>query len=116
MNIRLRERCGPLLMAAVVTMFGAQSALAGDWSTEARPIAIEPTYVPDRIMFAIDTSIGACPAGTFFTWIAKGGTEAAKIANIQAVLAVLMNAKATSRQIRLYGNNAGCTIDYIHLL
>ncbi|PTQ10256.1 hypothetical protein CLG96_14210 [Sphingomonas oleivorans] len=78
--------------------------------------AVEPTCMPVSVGFQTDNGAGSCPAGSWLNWLAKGSDAAAKAANTQAVLSVLITAQVTHRKVRLHGNNLNCTIDFIHLL
>ena len=78
-------------------------------------ITIEVTYVPVAVPFTVNLPAGNCPAGTFLNWNARGSTAEEKAQNIQAVISGLLTAKSANRTIEICGNNAGCTVDYIHL-
>ena len=109
----LRLKAG--LVAGVLLAFGATPALTYDWMATGNIATIESTYMPGRIVFQMTVSGGSCTSGAWLTWYAKGVDAAEKQANVQAVLAVLMSAKLSGQQIRIYGNNTGCTVDYMHL-
>ena len=91
-------------------------ATASDWALDAHVIRVEPSYIPEKVNIQIDTSAGSCPAGSWIQWIARGADQQAKIANAQAVLATAMTALAAGRRVTLVGNNAGCSLDFIHLV
>jgi len=59
---------------------------------------------------------GSCPAGAFLAWVPAGADVATRISNGQAVLSGLLTAFATGKKIRLFENNTGCSIRYIHLI
>jgi hypothetical protein len=99
-----------------IALFSPRQALAYDWVIEVNVLVIEPSYVPSLINFVVDGGAGSCPAGSWLAWNAQGADQPSKIANIQAVLAVLMTAKAGGTKVRLHGNNAGCSIEHIHAL
>ena len=108
----MRKRILSLAIVALTSI--ALPAGANDWSVLARVTSVEATYMPGHISFKVDTTAGNCPAGTFLTWSAQGSTEAAKIANVNAVYAGLISALHTNRQVTLFGVNSGCAVQYIH--
>lgn len=91
-------------------------AAAYDWTIETTLVVVEPTYVPEAVQFQIPVAAGSCAAGTWLKWNARGSDSASKIANAQAILSIMVAAEMSGKRIRIMGNNAGCTIDYIHLL
>lgn len=91
-------------------------ALAYDWIANGRVVSIEASYVPSSIPFRLDVGGGACPPGSPLSWSGRGATAAEQQQSVQAILAVLMTAQATGRSVQVYGNNSGCTIDYIYLM
>lgn len=101
-------------LVALPFLLMASPAAAYDWMVVGDVNNIEVTYMPDRVVFELNVAAGTCAAGSMLAWIAKGADAASKIANVQAILSVLMTAKTTGKQIRIYGNNSGCTVDYIH--
>lgn len=106
-------------LTSLVALAMATAAPAGttDWGIGAgRVTRLEATYMPDAITFQIDQGGGNCPAGTWLRWNSQGSDEAEKIANGQAVYAMLLTAEASGRPVTLYGNNAGCIVMYIHML
>lgn len=91
------------------------NSYAFEWSVEAKVTLVQPTYMPNEASFQIDTSIGACPAGTWMRWPAKGSTEASKISNANSVYSTLMTAFVSGKTVRVYGVNDRCTIEFIHM-
>lgn len=104
------------LLLLIPFLIIAQPAWATDWMIETKITAIEPTYIPLKISFWTESGAGSCPAGSIYNWNAQGADQPAKIANVQSVLATLMTALMTGKRVRLYGNNAACGIEFIHLL
>jgi hypothetical protein len=91
--------------AAASFAAAANSASANDWVVEPRIQVIETSYMPGRVVVTIDVNAGTCAAGAWLTFLARGATEAERIASTQATLAGLMTAQASSRPVRLYGSN-----------
>ena len=103
------------LLAVLATILGT-SAYAYDWGAAGNVTMIEGTYVPDAVTFTIDVDSGNCTAGSLLRWNAKGTDLQSRIANVQAVMTLLLTARTTGKRIQIYGNNSGCTVDFIHLL
>jgi hypothetical protein len=104
------------IVAAAFLAFAAAPASAYDWVVEARVQVIETTYMPGQVGFTIDVNAGACAAGAWLTFFARGTTEAERIASAQAMLAALMTAKASNQPVKLHGSNDGCVINFVHLI
>jgi hypothetical protein len=44
-----------------------------DWAFgQVHVTIVEVTFIPDRILFQIDTAVGPCPANTWLTWRGHG--------------------------------------------
>jgi hypothetical protein len=106
---------GRCLSAGFVLALGLNApAQAYDWNITTQPTVIEATYMPTSVNFQVAHAAGSsCPVGTFLVWNAKGADAPAKAANAAAVMSMVMTAKATNRSLVLFGNNSGCTIDFI---
>jgi hypothetical protein len=91
-------------------------ANAYDTSFFGKVTYIEPTYVPDGIIFHLDAGGGSCAAGSNLTWTVRGSTEASRIANAQAILSVLMTAKMSGSSIDVYVNNSDCSVQFLHVI
>lgn len=100
-----------LLMTCVAT-----PAPAYDAQIIGRITMIEPTFVPSHIVFKSDNGAGSCVAGALLSWPARGNTADEKIANIQAILAMLQTAKATAGNVAIYVSFSNCSVEYIHFL
>ena len=101
-------------------MFERPSALpavsfAYDWDVVAHVTQIEASYVPTQVYFAIDQNAGTCAAGPWllFTGNAAGGSLTD---NVKAIYAGLLTALQSGNQVEVYGNNAGCTVTFVHFL
>ena len=106
--------CAPLVALA---MASAAPAGTTDWEiASGHVIRLEATYMPDAITFQVDQDAGNCPAGVFLRWNSQGPDEAEKIANGQAVYAMLLTSEASGHPVTLYGDNAGCVVMYIHMI
>lgn len=102
------------LAAAACLALPAQ-AFAYDWSMIGRVTFIEGTYAPNVLPFKIDGGTGNCPAGNLLYWNPQGPDSTAKASNYNAILAILLTAKTTKQYVNLFGNNNGCTIDYLYI-
>ncbi|OWQ86815.1 hypothetical protein CDN99_19045 [Roseateles aquatilis] len=104
------------LMGALVPASRSQTDPGYDWSVVgARVTSMEVTYMPDRILFAIESNVGSCGAGTWLTYEGSQGDTAMRHANVKAVYAALVAAKVGGTTIRAYGRNAGCKAIFFYL-
>ncbi|MDH0866382.1 hypothetical protein [Mitsuaria sp. GD03876] len=94
----------------------AQGDPGYDWSViGTNVIAMEVTYMPDRILFAVEGNAGSCGSGTWLTYEGSQSDNAARQANVKAVYAALVAAKTTGTPIRIYGRNSGCKAIFFYL-
>ena len=94
----------------------AQGDPGYDWSVIGTKVtAMEVTYMPDRILFAVEGNAGNCGSGTWLTYAGTQSDNAARQANVKAVYAALIAAKTTSTPIRIYGINSGCKVTFFYL-
>jgi len=95
-------------------------ALAYDWSTVASVAAIEGTHVPSIVRFWVTSKVSTCPTGQEFgsqlDYSPIGSTADERIANAQAVTSILMTAKVTGRQIKIFGRSSDCVVEFIYLV
>lgn len=108
------QRAGTFVALTVAVM--ATPALAYDASFTGKVTMIEPTYMPDGVIFRLDYGAGACSAGSSLTWTVRGTTEAAKIANSQAILSALITAQASGRTVGVFVNTSNCSVEFLHFL
>lgn len=104
---------------AAVALLSASSAMpvfAHDATFTGKITMIEPTYMPEGIIFRSDGGAGSCQAGASLTWNVRGNTEAARIANSQAILSALMTAQVAGRTVGVYANSSNCSVEFIHFL
>jgi len=104
------------VLAGLLSIPVSAPAAAYDWTVEAYVNVIEISYLPERVVFTVNADAGSCAAGGWLAWISKGVSDVEKSASSEAVLAGLMTARATNRPVRIYGTNANCTVQFIHLL
>lgn len=89
-------------------------AMAYDWAITTKVTSIEASYMPDSLPFKVAGAGGSCAAGQLLTWNRKGSTDALKQSNATSVYALLLTALVNNRNIIVYGNNTGCTVDFIY--
>lgn len=77
----------------------------------AKVTLVEPTTMPSVVKFQIDKSLPSCPAGTYLRWDRDAE-------NNKAVLASLLTAMATGRNIRIYiaDGDTTCRGLFLHVL
>jgi hypothetical protein len=90
-------------------------AFAYDWEVTAHVLRVEGSYVPAYVNFQVDQNAGTCLAGQWLEF-AGNSTSGNLPANVQAVYAGLLMNLQTGAQIAVFGDNSGCTVDYIHFL
>ena len=91
-------------------------ALAYDWSVGAKVTLIEATYAPWNLPFQVNKDAGNCRAGSMLYWHPKGSDATAQAQNYQALLAVLLTAKATGQLVQVFGNNSDCSVDFLYII
>lgn len=71
---------------------------------------VEPTYMPERITFRMDTGNNTCPAGNWFTWRKDEK-------NNRAVYAGLLTAMISGKTVNfvLEDNATDCVGSYLHI-
>lgn len=94
-----------------LAVFSIESANALQ-SFEGKVTAVEPTYLPARVSFAMTTGTSVCPAGTFLVW------QNADQSNNKAVYMTLLTAFVAGKTIRFYYNDgdATCTGRFLHVI
>lgn len=90
-------------------------AMAYDWAMTTKVTSIEASYMPDSLLFKVAGAGGSCAAGQLLGWNRKGSTDALRQSNATSVYALLLTALASNRDIVIYGNNTGCTVDFIYI-
>jgi len=75
-------------------------------------IFVEPTYMPNQVVFKMDTGNLTCPKGQYLKWNKNN------IENNKAILMTVTTALATGQRVRFYFNDgdSNCLGRYIHLL
>lgn len=81
----------------------------------ARVTLIEPTYMPDSIGFWIDKPVGACPAGAFLRWYARGADAAAKTTNVNAIYSGLVTAMTSGKTVNLSVEDSNCSVNFFQM-
>ena len=76
---------------------------------------LEPTYVPNNLVLAIDKSAGACLAGPWLFYNGAPGSNNLP-ENIKAMYAGLMAAMLSGNLIEVTGDDSGCLVTNIHFL
>ena len=110
----MRHIC-KILLAVAACMF-CSPAEAYDWViSNAHAVIVEADSMPTAVTFIIDQNAGSCPSTGFLKYNVKGTDEPSQIANAESSLALLLTAKASGKTLTIYGNNAGCTVDFIWL-
>lgn len=77
----------------------------------AKVTVIEPSYMPNAVVFQIDGALPSCPTGTWLRWERDADSN-------KAILASLLTATATGRRIRFYiaDGDISCRGLHLHVL
>jgi hypothetical protein len=99
----------PLLIVSALTIFST-SASALDQIT-GHITFLEPTYMPGRFVFQLDSGTANCPAGKWLTWINSDA------ANVRAVYATALSAIVARSKINFFVESGDtiCNGKYMHL-
>lgn len=91
------------------------ASYADDWDVIAHVTQVEPSYVPNNLVFAIDKNAGSCAVGP---WLFFNGVSASNNLpeNVKAMYVGLLAAMMSGNAIEVYGNNSGCVVSNIHFL
>lgn len=89
------------------------NASAWTWNGTASIKSIEATNLPASLNFAPVTVVTAeCPSNAL-VWAARGSTDAAKVDNAKAILAVLLTSITSDMNLIMYGT--GCNVEFIYV-
>ena len=103
-------------VVAITLCFAVSApAKAYDWAITTKVTSIEASYMPDSLLFKVAGAGGSGAAGQLLGWNRKGSTDALKQSNATSVYALLLTALVNNRNIVIYGNNTGCTVDFIYI-
>lgn len=104
-----------LSVVGILGLIPSFPSQAQAWDVSAKVTTIEPSYMPDQILFRIDTVAGTCPAGT---WIYYYGTNYKEVTNskknVQAIYAGLLAAVISGKNVEVHGNDE-CIAINIHI-
>ncbi len=98
---------------AAILLAVSLPAQAG-YDVTAKVINIEPSYMPDMLLFKLDAAIGTCTVGE---WVYYSGTYYSPTdpkKNTQAAYAGLLLALASGKKVEVHAEAAGCTVVNIH--
>lgn len=73
------------------------------WELTGKVNRIEPTWIPEYVLFQLDTGIGGC---TQATWIKYTGTDSGQTEpkkNVPAIALILLASLITRNDIAVYG-------------
>jgi hypothetical protein len=97
----------------LLLLLSSVEAHSYDWSSNVHVTLVDPSAMPKLLQFTIDSTLGACQAGTWITWQTQGATIANKQDNNKAVLDTLLTAVATGNSVNIYGFNLGCKAQFV---
>jgi len=76
---------------------------------------IQPSYVPNNLVFAIDQAAGVCHAGPWLFFNGNAGSNNLP-ENNKAVYAEATTALVTGNLVEVSGDDNGCLVTTVHLL
>lgn len=98
---------------ALATALTCITSLASAQSVTAKVVNIEPSYMPDMVLFKLDAAFGSCTAGSwiYYYGTAGGSTEPKK--NVQAIYAGLLGTMLAKTKVEVSGPT-NCVASFIH--
>jgi hypothetical protein len=102
-----------IFIAFCLASFLGFSLPAQAWDVTAKVVTIEPSYMPDQILFKLDAVAGTCPAFNwmYYTGTAYASSDATK--NVQAIYAGLLTALSSGKRLEVHGDT-NCVAINIH--
>lgn len=103
------------IVILMALMFASGQAFA--WDVTAKVTLIEPSYMPNMVLFRLDASSSTCPAGSWVyyygtAYVAPNGvTDPLK--NVQAIYAGLLTSLSSGKKVEVHGDT-GCVAINVH--
>jgi hypothetical protein len=108
----LKTSLGTICLLTSIQSFAATTPIVG------KVTMLESSYMPDGVVFFMDTGTTTCPAGSVIRWVPQRATAALNNENNKVVYSTLMAALASGKKIRFYvnDNDPMCQGSFLHLL
>lgn len=98
---------------SLVSIFTLASYTAQAWDVTAKVITIEPSYIPDMVLFKIDAAAGTCPAENWIYYYGTAYTPTEQKRNMQSMYAGLLTSTVSGKRMEVHGD-VHCTAINIH--
>lgn len=98
---------------ATLLICGITPAYAG-YDVTAKVVNIEPSYMPDLILFKLDATIGTCNADQWLYYYGTYYSPSDPKKNVQTIYAGLLYALASGKKVEVHSEAAGCVVVNIH--
>jgi len=103
-----------LRFSSILILLVSSSSFSSEWVVTANVDAVESTYIPNRVSFAVSPGAGNCKS--WMNWNGQGSTDQDRKENTKAALNLLTTALISGKKVRLEGINQNCVVQYLHLL
>jgi hypothetical protein len=105
----LEELVKNILAVILLTVCGSANAI--QW-IKAKVNAIEVTYMPNKLMFSLDSGNATCPAGKMMVW------ENNSADNNKAVHSTVLAAMLAQKKLHVVidDNDTNCVVRFIYIL
>lgn len=84
------------------------SSVASAWEVTAKVIRIEATWVPDYVLFQLDSGMSNCNGYGWLQYTGSGAGQTDSKKNVQAAYAALLTALQTGKKV--YVNVSNCAV------
>ncbi len=89
------------------------TSLASAQSVTAKVVNIEPSYMPDMVLFKLDAAFGSCAAGSWVYYYGTAGGSTDPKKNVQAIYAGLLGTMLSGKKVEVSGPT-NCVAGFIH--
>lgn len=97
-----------ITLIAVLSFFSVPSVSYADWQVTGKVVAVEATWVPEKVLFQIDNGMGNCIQWPWFFYQANLGGQIDQPGAVRAAYDGLVAALYTGKKVKVVGN--GCDI------
>ena len=104
----------PISRIALTTALICITSLASAQSVTAKVVNIEPSYMPDMVLFKLDAAYGSCAAGSWVYYYGTAGGSIDPKKAVQAVHAGLLATMLAKTKVEVSGPT-NCVASFIHM-
>lgn len=99
----------------LVLIFGFSSVALAAWDATAKVVNIEPSYMPEKILFKLDVAAGDCAAGEWIWYHGNNYNQVDSYENVKSVYAGILAASITGKRVEVHGNDH-CVAVNVHTM